>query len=81
MSAWDYIPADFGCEDEEGDAEGGPGYYTPRGEVRCAFCGTRGLEWTDDNGRWRLLHSNGRVHVCQSGPRAPAKPTDFPELG
>ena len=34
--------------------------------VTCKYCGESGLTWEDDNGRWVLLHANGRVHKCKN---------------
>lgn len=33
--------------------------------VMCKFCGKDGLEWVDDNGRWKLIIAHtGALHIC-----------------
>lgn len=34
--------------------------------TECKFCGKSGLEWTDDNGRWKLIVPHtGELHICK----------------
>ena len=32
--------------------------------TECKRCGKAGLTWEDDNGKWRLLERNGKIHDC-----------------
>ena len=36
----------------------------------CKYCGESGLHWEEFDTRWKLCHSNGKVHKCQ-GTAAP----------
>jgi len=31
----------------------------------CKYCRTGGLHWEDVDGKWKLLHSNGKIHDCK----------------
>jgi hypothetical protein len=49
-------------------------------KVECKKCGKGGLEWEDDNGRWVLIESNGKVHKCDEKRVHAAVADDFEVL-
>lgn len=63
MAALDYIPVDPWDEQEEEPKI----YY-----ITCKYCGQKGLQWTKDNGKWRLIdirwEGNNfihKLHICK----------------
>jgi len=44
-------------------------YSHSEGKVTCKFCGCRNLKWVDDNGRWELAYTTGKLrgkfHICR----------------
>lgn len=48
----------------------------PPAFITCRYCKTRGLEWGDLDGKWRLFTGKGELHACKvnSLPALPAPP-------
>ena len=67
MAAEDWVPDDYGCEEEEDGVE-------------CRFCGKGDLEWEDDNGQWVLLERNRKIHKCNPARKARNLSSDFDDL-
>ena len=40
-------------------------YYEP-GEIKCGFCGCKGLYWQETERGWRLATSTGKLHECSA---------------
>lgn len=55
MAAEDYFD-DYGCEEDEYQGN----------DVTCQHCGAEHLDWVHTGVRWRLLNSDGKLHVCNT---------------
>lgn len=52
----------------DGVDEDDPGYQG--NDVTCGRCGAERLDWYYTGVRWRLLNSDGAVHVCNTAASA-----------
>lgn len=44
----------------------------PPAFITCRYCKTRGLEWGDLDGKWRLFTGKGELHACKVRPLPPS---------
>ena len=68
MSVADYIDFDYDQDDDE----------PQRSE--CRHCGKGNLTWENDNGSWRQLEANGRIHRCDPKRTHADAMRDFDEV-
>jgi hypothetical protein len=52
------------------------GYEGPV-EASCKKCGKHGLQWDDSDGRWTLIESDGKPHICNPNDAQQYAASDF----
>ena len=56
---------DYNDDDDDDDDDDNRDFSRKKS---CNSCGKSNLTWEDDNGRWVLLESSGRIHKCPTKP-------------